>query len=77
MVEVMILQELLPFSARLPKMCSSAIFSTEEKIRYRSVMSMTFINFYACFKWGNIGFIMIKQSNILLLRLLNLFYLKF
>lgn len=30
MVEVMILRELFPRSARLPKMCPSAIFSTEE-----------------------------------------------
>ena len=32
MVEVMMLRELFPLSARLPKTCFSAIFSTEEGV---------------------------------------------
>lgn len=38
MVEVMILCEMLPLSARLPKMCSSAIFSTKERVGGKTLL---------------------------------------
>lgn len=41
MVEVMILQELFPFSAKLPKMCSSAMFADEEGVGGKILISVS------------------------------------